>query len=164
VWPGPAVRRVVTYSIGTRGAVRSDLAAFTASAAATYADPRGWRAAGIDFRQVPTGGDFTLWLASPSEVVRFSTACSSFYSCRVGRNVIINDDRFATGSPSWPGSVADYRDMVVNHETGHWLGLGHASCPAAGRLAPVMMQQSKGTAGCLPNPWPTTGELRAAGG
>jgi hypothetical protein len=49
--------------------------------------------------------------------------------------------------------------MVVNHETGHWLGLGHAGCPGRGRLAPVMMQQSKGLGGCRFNPFPTSREL-----
>ena len=91
----------------------------------------------------------------------FSSVCDAFYSCRVGRNVIINDDRFTGGSPYWPGSVDDYRDLVVNHETGHWLGLGHANCPGAGQAAPVMQQQSKGLNGCSPNPWPTPSELRA---
>jgi hypothetical protein len=49
--------------------------------------------------------------------------------------------------------------MVVNHETGHWLGHGHLGCGGAGRLAPVMMQQSKGLDGCKHNPWPLASEL-----
>ena len=52
-----------------------------------------------------------------------------------------------------------YAAVVVNHETGHWLGLGHASCPGRGRPAPVMQQQSIGMQGCTPNAWPLDGEL-----
>ena len=161
---GPPVRRTVTYEVRTTGATRGTAADLAASAADTYADARGWRAAGIGFRQVPSGGDFTLWLAAPDRMEGFSSVCDAFYSCRVGRNVIINDDRFTGGSPDWPGSVDDYRDLVVNHETGHWLGLGHRGCPGAGQPAPVMQQQSKGLDGCAANPWPTPAELRAAGG
>jgi Protein of unknown function (DUF3152) len=43
---------------------------------------------------------------------------------------------------------------VVNHEVGHWLGFGHSRCSGAGRLAPVMQQQSIGLEGCTFNPWP----------
>ena len=52
--------------------------------------------------------------------------------------------------------------MVVNHETGHWLGHGHRVLPATARPAPVMQQQSKGLDGCRPNPWPTAAERRVA--
>jgi hypothetical protein len=157
----PPARRTVTYIVRTIGSTRSTASELAAVAAATYADERGWRRAGVAFREVASGGDFTLWLASPEQVERFSSACSAFYSCRVGRNVIINDDRFTSGSPYWPGALDDYRALVVNHETGHWLGLGHRGCPGPGQLAPVMQQQSKGLDGCAPNPWPTPSELAA---
>ena len=76
--------------------------------------------------------------------------------------MIINQERWKHASPAWNaanGALRDYRHMVVNHESGHFLGLGHAGCPGAGRPAPVMMQQSKGLAGCRFNPWPTAREL-----
>ncbi|WP_139977795.1 DUF3152 domain-containing protein [Nocardioides litoris] len=157
------VRRTVTYSVTTRGRVSADLGAFRRLAQQTYDDPRGWRGMGVRFRPVRSGGSFTLVLAEASTLPSYSRACSTQWSCRVGRYVVINQTRWQHASPAWNGarrSLRDYRHMVVNHETGHWLGRGHASCPRPGALAPVMQQQSKGTQGCRLNPWPTLGELR----
>ncbi len=157
------VRRTVRYSVRTRGTIVASVGEFRRLAQQTYEDPRGWRAKGVRFVPVARGGSFTLWLAAAGTVPGFSSECSSMWSCRVGRNVIINQTRWRFASPAWNAahrSLRDYRHMVVNHETGHWLGKGHARCPGRGRLAPVMMQQSKGTHGCRFNPWPTPAELR----
>jgi Protein of unknown function (DUF3152) len=155
------VRRRVTYDVTTRGRITTSLATFKRQAQETYADARGWRAGGIAFRRVARGGDFTLVLAAASTLPSFGAGCSTFWSCRVGRFVIINQDRWKFASPAWNQARAglrDYRHLVVNHETGHWLGHGHRGCPAPGRPAPVMMQQSKGLDGCRFNPWPTAAE------
>jgi hypothetical protein len=155
-------RRTVTYHVETRGRTTASLREFAAQARQTYADPRGWRGAGVAFRQVPRRGAFTLVLAEASEVPRFSSGCSAAYSCRVGRYVVINQTRWLRATPPWTaagGSLRDYRHLVVDHETGHWLGLGHAGCSRPGGPAPVMMQQSKGLDGCLFNPFPTLAEL-----
>ena len=162
-----AVRRRVTYSVITRGAITASLEVFRRQAQETYDDPRGWRAGGVEFRRVRRGGDFTLVLAAARAVPTFSSTCSSTWSCRVGRYVIINQERWQHASPAWDAagrSLRDYRHLVVNHETGHWLGRGHASCPAGGGPAPVMMQQSKGTGGCRFNPWPLGWEAAAVRG
>ena len=159
-----AVRRRVTYSVTTRGRVGASMAVFRRQAQETYDDPRGWRAGGVQFRRVARGGDFTLVLAAAGAVPSFSSSCSAQWSCRVGRFVIINQDRWQHASPAWDAagrSLRDYRHLVVNHETGHWLGRGHASCPAGGGRAPVMMQQSKGTGACRFNPWPLGWEAAA---
>lgn len=150
------VRRRVTYSVTTRGRITASVAVFRRLAQETFADPRGWRAGGVQFRRVRRGGDFTLVLAAAGTLPSFSSGCSTQWSCRVGRHVVINQTRWTQASPAWNAagrSLRDYRHMVVNHETGHWLGLGHSSCSGGG-LAPVMMQQSKGTGGCRFNPWP----------
>ena len=155
------VQRSVTYSVVTRGPVTASVREFARLAQETYDDPRGWRGGGVAFRRVASGGSFTLVLATAEQVPSFSSQCSSTWSCRVGRYVIINQTRWQHASPAWNAarrSLRDYRHMVVNHETGHWLGLGHASCPGAGRPAPVMMQQSKGRDGCTFNPFPTLPE------
>jgi hypothetical protein len=153
--------RLHTYAVTTRGTVHADVAAFRALVAATYADPRGWLRAHHRFRVVRHGGAFTVVLAQASTMRSFSETCSSTYSCRVGRYVVINAARWLHGSPYFTGSLLEYRQMVIDHETGHWLGLGHAHCPRAGALAPVMQQQSKGMHGCRPNPWPLLREIRA---
>lgn len=159
-----AERRTVRYSVRVRGDIgRKTVRAFRTLAQETYDDPRGWSGKGIRFQQVERGGAFTLWLSRARLVPTFSSTCSAQWSCRVGRNVVINLDRWRGASPAWRRAgleLRDYQHMVVNHETGHWLGHGHASCPRRGAPAPVMMQQSKGTGGCRLNPWPTRAELR----
>ena len=157
------VRRSVTYSVTTRGRITASLAEFRRQVQQTFTDARGWRGKGVRFTPVARGGSFTVVLAEASTVPSFSSGCSATYSCRVGRYVIINQTRWQTATPPWNAagrSLRDYRHLVVNHETGHWLGKGHAGCSRPGALAPVMMQQSKGTDGCRFNPWPTVAELR----
>jgi hypothetical protein len=157
--PLTPVTRTVTYSIAIDGAVVSDVNELARVAEETYASLQGWRAAGILFQRVASGGDFTLVLANPRQVERYDPVCSFLYSCTVGRYVVINDIRFAYGSPAWPGPLDWYRKMVINHETGHWLGLGHAFCPAPGAPAPIMQQQSISLQGCATNSWPLSWDL-----
>jgi len=155
------VSDVVRYHVETRGSIVADLGVFKRQAQQTFDDPRGWRGSGVEFRRVRSGGSMTLVLAHASEVPGFSSECSSEWSCRVGRYVIINQTRWLHASPMWNRvhrSLRDYRHMVVNHESGHWLGWGHRGCPSRGALAPVMQTQSKGLDGCRPNPWPTAAE------
>jgi len=160
--PKPNTGRVVTYSVETRGAITADLAQFKQLSNETLNDSRGWSNLGVKFSQVASGGDFTLVLAVASELPNFSEGCTADYSCNVGRYVIINQDRWQGATPSWNnagGSLRDYRHMVVNHETGHWLGHGHASCGGAGQSAPLMQQQSMDLQGCAFNAWPLNSEL-----
>ncbi len=156
------VVRVVTYRVETRGHIVASLDGFKKQAAEIYADPRGWSRADVHFKRVKKGGDFSLVLAQAKEVPKFAPICDRYWSCRVGRYVIINQDRWRFGTPYFlktGASMKEYREMVVDHETGHWFGLGHATCGGKGELAPVMMQQSKGLYGCKPNPWPLPGEI-----
>ncbi|RYX78303.1 DUF3152 domain-containing protein [bacterium] len=161
--PVVAGGRVVTYSVITRGVITADVGQFKQQVNATLNDARGWTNLGVTFQEVATGGQFTLALSEASQMTTFSAnGCDTQYSCRVGRYVIINQDRWLGATPSWNtagGSLRDYRHMVVNHETGHWLGHGHVSCSGAGKAAPVMQQQSISLQGCSFNAWPTSGEM-----
>lgn len=154
--------RVVTYDVMTRGVITANMAEFRAQANATLNDGRGWARLGVIFQEVQSGGTFTLALSEASQMTSFSSGCGVDYSCRAGRYVIINQDRWLGATPSWNnagGSLRDYRHMVINHETGHWLGHDHANCSGAGQPAQVMQQQSIDLQGCAFNPWPTVSEL-----
>lgn len=161
--PAPAGPRVVGYSVSTRGNITADLAEFKSVVNSTLNDPRGWTRLGVSFSEVASGGDFTVFLSEASQMTSFSaTGCDSTYSCNVGSAVIINQDRWLGSTPSWSGAggdLASYRQMVVNHETGHWLGHGHRSCDGVDKAAPIMQQQSMSMQGCKPNPWPLSAEL-----
>jgi Protein of unknown function (DUF3152) len=160
--PLVAAQKEFTYNVAFRGSISVDRSSFAREIAKIYGDPRGWSLGNeVAFRQVATGGDFTVWLASPDEMKSFSGACNAAWSCSAGRNVVINEARWVYGSPFWFGALAAYHVMVVNHETGHWFGFGHQPCPGSGSRAPVMMQQSEGAAPCEGNVWPLPTERNA---
>lgn len=154
--------RVVTYTVTTRGVVTADLNEFKTDANQTLNDPRGWAALGLRFEEVAAGGMFTLALSQASQVPSFSSFCDSQYSCTIGNTVVINQDRWLGATAPWNQagmSLRDYRNLVINHETGHWLGHPDTNiCSGAGQLAPVMAQQSITTSGCAFNPWPLASE------
>ena len=159
---GAAPQRVITYSVATRGSFPTDVGAFAAEADAVLDAPEGWGLGGaVRYDRVASGGEFTLWLAEASTVPSFSSGCSSTYSCRVGRDVIINEARWRTATSAWTGgggSLGEYRRYVVTHEVGHWIGFGHAGCGGAGQASPVMAQQSITLGGCRFSAVPTPGE------
>jgi hypothetical protein len=131
---------------------------------ATLFDARGWGRAG--FRFVEGGGPYRIVLAEPDEAEALCRPYDVFrkYSCQLGPVVVLNASRWRDATPQWTGDLASYRQMLVNHEVGHLLGMKHpkVQCPAAGRPAPVMAQQSTELRGCLPNPWPLDDEVARA--
>lgn len=154
--------QTVTYSVTTKGVITASLAEFRQQANATLNDGRGWARLGVTFTEVESGGSFTLVLSEASQLPTFSSGCTADYSCNAGRYVIINQDRWLGATPSWNnagGSLRDYRHMVINHETGHWLGHSHEFCGGPGQAAPVMQQQSIDLQGCTFNAWPLGSEM-----
>jgi len=152
--------RVVTYEVRVRGEVEADIGVFRNHVRTTLRNPAGWSMSGdILFLPVSEGSDFVLWLADAETLPEFSPGCSALWSCRAGRDVVINEDRWDGGAPGWAGDLDSYRHYVVNHEVGHWLGLGHRGCDTPGEPAPVMMQQSKSPAPCKNRVWPEAKEL-----
>ena len=155
---------VRTYCTNVNGMPTSELSDLIGKLAATYADTRGWNDNGtIAFKHVESGCGYTVVLAASSRMTSYGAICDNYYNCQVGTNVIVNGDRwlYATGPWNKTGqSVEAYRQLVINHETGHRLGFRDNNvCSGPGQPAPVMSQQSIDLLGCSFNVWPLQSEL-----
>ncbi|RMH67955.1 MAG: DUF3152 domain-containing protein [Actinomyces sp.] len=149
-----------TFAVATEAATGVDPGEVAAFVDETLSDPRSWIAAGVGFRRVPWAergaGAIALVVATPATVDRLCAPLrtNGIYSC--GRNgwIALNLERWLGATSDWPADLTTYRRYLVQHEIGHYLGRSHQACPGPGLPAPVMMQQTKGLDGCLPNPWP----------
>ncbi|MEX2550789.1 MAG: DUF3152 domain-containing protein [Nitriliruptoraceae bacterium] len=148
----------LAYTVEVESAVEEDLAAVTAVVEAALHDPRSW-AADRTLRRVedPQDAEVRVLLATPETVDELcgevGLRTEGRFSCWTGTFAALNAMRWAEGADAFDDLVT-YRHYLVNHEVGHGLGAGHRSCPASGELAPVMMQQTIGTDGCVANGWP----------
>ena len=155
------VKYNVSFDISSRGALKGDINEFANVVESTLTDHRGWIRAGVKFSKVSSEGRLHVVLASGAEIDKYA-GCSAELSCTVYPYVLINDARWlgATDSYNSAGlSLTSYRQMVINHEVGHFLGHDHISTCGAGGVAPVMLQQSTGLRGCMGNSWPLDSEL-----
>ena len=121
-------------------------------------DSRGWSTIEDRVFQIvdSENADFNIVFAKPETVdeLCYPLQTNGIYSCRNEKNVVINMFRWLSGAKDFGTDLSTYRIYLINHEVGHFLGWGHSDCPSDNALAPVMMQQSKSTDGCLPNGWP----------
>ena len=121
-------------------------------------DSRGWiKVTDKEFQLVNnTESEFEFIFASPEKTdeLCFPLETNGIYSCRNEQQIVINYFRWVNGAIDFGSDMETYRLYLINHEVGHILGWGHVGCPKEDALAPVMMQQSKSTMGCVPYGWP----------
>ncbi|MFG2192995.1 DUF3152 domain-containing protein [Streptomyces sp. NPDC048639] len=164
----PGRGEVVRYRVDVEKKLPLDGKLFAQAVQKTLNDRRSWGRGGTrTFERVSSGEpDWVITLASPGTTATWcaksgldttvdNVSCDSASTERV----MINAYRWAQGAETYgDDKMLTYREMLINHEVGHRLGLGHEGCPKSGALAPVMMQQTKylATDGriCKPNAWP----------
>jgi hypothetical protein len=122
-------------------------------------DPRSWRVTHrwrFDLTLVGRSATLHAYIVTPTTTDRL---CAPYLtrgevSCQNGNRVVLNAKRWLLGADSYGSDLTNYRRYLINHEFGHALGKHHLDCRGPGRLAPVMMQQTKGLGDCRRNPWP----------
>ena len=152
-----------TYVVEVEGGVRTTPNAVAEQIERTLNDKRGWIGyRGASFAAVSSRAkaEFVIYLASPPTVDRMCAPLQvqSTWNCEVGKNVVLNSDRWFLMTPTY-SNLTDYRAYMVNHEIGHFLGRGHVGCPKAGNPAPVMLRQSMSLEGCVRNAWPRLADI-----
>lgn len=155
--PAPGQGAVRTVRIEVEGGLPVDAAVFADFVLTTLNDSRGWGSGGqLSFARTDGPAEIQVVLASPETSAQLCRPLVTYgkLSCRRGEQAIITHFRWVNGSQHYGGDITGYRQYVLNHEVGHVLGHGHVSCPGAGQVAPVMLQQTLGLQGCTPNPWP----------
>jgi hypothetical protein len=153
--PAPTAGREQRVRVEVEGGLDVDGQAFAAFVLDTLNDPRGWPSDGWTFSRTDGQADVVVVLASPQTSAAMCRPLQTFgkLSCRQGPRAILTMYRWVHGTDEYAHDLTAYRQYLVNHEVGHVLGHGHVSCPAPGEPAPVMQQQSKQVAPCVPNAW-----------
>ena len=148
--PSMRVRVEVEEGIGADGP------AFAAFVLDTLNDDRSWGHGGaLTFARTDGPADIRVILASPATSARLCAPAETrgTMSCGGADRAVLTMFRWMNGIPDYGTDRTAYRHYLVNHEVGHVLGHAHTYCDP-GHLAPVMVQQTKGLHGCLPNAWP----------
>jgi len=141
----------ITYKVVVDPDVDFPLKSFTEDVAICLADPNGWESKGYKFVMVKNNPQVFIHLTSLKGLKE--VGCDHTLSCAElgGRQMHINVHRWIHGSKLSGQDLYGYRQYVISHEIGHILGHDHVKCPAKGQLAPIMIQQTLGLHGCLPN-------------
>lgn len=146
-----------TYVVEVEGGLGIDVEQLAAAVERTLGDPRSWTSGGRrSLQRVDGDADLRVALTSPDTTDRLCAPLDTVgrFSCANGDRAVLNAARWLTGAQAYGSDLPSYRHYLVNHEVGHVLGFGHADCPGAGEVAPVMVQQTISLEGCAPGPWP----------
>lgn len=150
--------RVIRYTVRVENGVPVDPTEAARFIHGVLNDKRSWGGDGsVTWLYVPSGKvDLTASITTPDTTDRLCRPLRTDgkVSCRNQDVIALNALRWTRGVPHYNGDLTGYKQYLVNHEFGHFLGYGHVECPGAGKRAPVMMTQTFSLGKCTKNPWP----------
>lgn len=150
--------RVVRYAVRVEDEVEVGPDEAARAIHRVLTDERSWSGDGsVTWLFRPRGKvDLTVSITTPDTTDRLCRPLDTRgeVSCRNQDVIALNALRWTRGVPHFDGDLMGYRQYLVNHEFGHYLGHGHQECPGPGRKAPVMMTQTISLGRCTKNPWP----------
>ena len=157
--PAGQAGTVVNFDVRREKGVPVDINAAARMIQAVLNDPRSWRKSGkwrFQLVSSSASADLHIYITTPTTTDRLCAPLltQGEVSCQNGNRVVLNARRWVSGAETYGTDVTNYRRYLVNHEVGHSLGYQHTTCAGEGRLAGIMVQQTKGLGGCRPNPWP----------
>jgi ssRNA-specific RNase YbeY (16S rRNA maturation enzyme) len=157
--PAGRTGTVVNFDVRREKGVPVDISAAARTIQSVLNDRRSWRASDkwrFQLVSNSASADLHVYIATPATTDRMCAPLLTRgeVSCQTDNRVVLNAKRWVSGAESYGTDLTNYRRYLVNHEFGHALGYQHVACEGKGRLAGIMMQQTKGLDGCRRNPWP----------
>lgn len=150
--------RVIRYAVRVEDGVQVDPDKAATIIHRVLNDERSWSGDGsVTWVFVPSGEvELTASITTPDTTDRICRPLNTRgkVSCRNQENIALNALRWTRGVPHYDGDLVGYRQYLVNHEFGHFIGYDHVGCPGKGKNAPVMMTQTISLGECKKNPWP----------
>jgi Protein of unknown function (DUF3152) len=159
VRPPSSSGRLIRYDVKVEDNLDIDPDEAARIIAGVLNDKRSWRGSGRVRFELVSGdserAELHAYIVTPGTTDRLCAplATRGEVSCQNGNRVVLNAKRWQLGAESYGRDLTNYRRYLVNHEFGHYIGYGHVECPGRGKLAPIMLQQTKGLDGCRKNPW-----------
>lgn len=115
---------------------------------------------GLHFVYTDIKPDLLIRLSSQNTIKKTCPSIGNGLSCFDGytNNILINEYNWTHGVKQ---PIKTYRQYVILHEVGHFLGLDHLKCECNNCPAPIMMQQTLGIGKCSKNVDITKTDLNA---
>jgi hypothetical protein len=156
--PTPVLHSIVnklpsaTYTYCTSATSQAESEVLSDSVASTLTDSTGWSLGGrLRFAPVQNNCNLSIRLVRATQMSSLSATCSGQSTCRLGNQIELNLSNWMVPPTTWTQGTGSYRQQMIEHEIGHWLGFDHGSCTLKSSAVPILESPTVILNGCSPN-------------